>query len=62
VAFCKKNSHAIIEGFPKTLSQAIAFQKKGSYPDKIIFVNVDKDKLFELCLKKLKAHGQGRPE
>lgn len=38
--FCKKNSHSIVEGFPKTLSQAIAFQKKGGIPDKVIFVNV----------------------
>lgn len=45
VSFCKKNSHALIEGFPKTLSQAIAFQKKAGIPDKVIFVNVDRTRL-----------------
>lgn len=62
VNFCSKNSHAIIEGFPKTLSQAIAFQKKGKYPDKVIFVNVGKAKLLDLCIKKISAHNEGQTE
>lgn len=54
VNFCKKNTHTIVEGFPKTLNQALAFQKKSGIPDKVIFVNVDRAKLKELCFEKLK--------
>lgn len=53
--FCKENPFSLIEGFPKNIGQAIAFQNKSLIPDKIIFVNVNRQKLLELSRSKIIA-------
>ena len=56
VSFCTKNNHALIEGFPKTLKQGISLHSKGLIPEKVIFVNLSKNVLFDVCYKKIKSN------
>jgi adenylate kinase len=43
----KENKSWIIEGFPRTRSQALAMQKMGIIPDKFILLNVDEESSIE---------------
>lgn len=54
--FCGSNSHSLIEGFPKSLKQALKIHEKGICPDKVIFVNVEKNLLRSLCKNKIKEN------
>jgi adenylate kinase len=50
--FEKDHTSWIIEGFPRTKSQALALQKQGIIPDRFIMLDVDKDEQ----IKKIRAN------
>ena len=43
----------IIEGYPKTLSQALFLQRSNVHPTSLIILNMGAEKIMECCMNKI---------